>query len=258
MDDEMTAAQSADSDLAARFADVSRYLLSAATTTELLLRIVELAVETVDGCDYAGIMLPTPDRPGTAVQTAPIVSDIDQHQLTTGEGPCLDALRGRNCVYAHDLAEHGQSWPRFAPRCVTHGIRSVLAYRLFNGTGTHGALNLYATLPAAYGATARAVASVYAAHAGTAVAVAHSRDADIHRTEHLRQALTSRETIGQAQGILMERERITADQAFHVLRRASQHLNIKLREIAQDVIDTGALPQDQRNQHHHKQPRRPG
>ena len=66
--------------------------------------------------------------------------------------------------------------------------------------------------------------------------------ADHDQAEHLRQALASREVIGQAQGILIERERITADQAFDLLRRASQHLNVKLREVAQDVVDTGVAP----------------
>ena len=69
-----------------------------------------------------------------------------------------------------------------------------------------------------------------------------SLSSEIHRVENLRAALTSRDVIGQAQGILIERERITADQAFGVLRRTSQHLNIKLREVAQYVVDTGEIP----------------
>jgi ANTAR domain/GAF domain len=242
VDGDLTVTDDAESDLAMRLASVSRQLLSAPTVAEVLRRIVILAVETIEGCDFAGILLPTSADPGTAVGTAGVVSEIDQLQQSAGEGPCLDALRGLNSVYAHDLAGEGQMWPRFGPRAVESGVRSVLAYRLFNGPVTLGALNLYAALPAAFGATDRAQGLIYAAHAGVAIAVTQGRVSDNDQTEHLRQALVSREAIGQAQGILMERERITADQAFDVLRRASQHLNVKLREIAQDVIDTGAVP----------------
>ena len=82
---------------------------------------------------------------------------------------------------------------------------------------------------------------IFATHAGIALAAAEART-EAHRVEHLEQALSSRELIGQAQGILMERERITANQAFDVLRRGSQHLNVKLREVAQRVVDTGERP----------------
>jgi AmiR/NasT family two-component response regulator len=78
--------------------------------------------------------------------------------------------------------------------------------------------------------------------AGFACSTARSHEDDERRTENLHAALVTRELIGQAQGILIERERISADQAFHVLRQASQHLNVKLREVAQDLVDTGERP----------------
>ena len=119
-------------------------------------------------------------------------------------------------------------------------MRSLLAIRLL-ADRTLGALNLYARLPRAYGATDRATGVIFATHAGIALAAVEART-EAHRVEHLEQALSSRELIGQAQGILMERERITPDQAFDVLRRASQHLNVKLREVAQHLVDTGERP----------------
>jgi len=234
------AIEDAESDLATRFAAIARSLLSAPTVAEVLRRVVALAVDTIDGCDFAGIMLPEP-VPRTPLRTAALVTDIDQLQRDAGEGPCLDALGGLNSVYAHDLADEPR-WPRFGPRAVAGGVRSVLAYRLSAGAETVGALNLYAALPAAFGATDRAKGLIFAAHAGPALAVTQTRAADHDQAEHLRQALASREVIGQAQGILIERERITADQAFDLLRRASQHLNVKLREVAQDVVDTGVAP----------------
>ena len=81
-----------------------------------------------------------------------------------------------------------------------------------------------------------------AAIGGLATSAARSHEDEERRTENLHAALATREVIGQAQGILIERERITADQAFEILRRASQHLNVKLREVAQNLVDTGERP----------------
>ncbi len=118
----------------------------------------------------------------------------------------------------------------------------MLGYRLFAGSETLGALQLYARLPAAFNATDRAQGLIFAAHAGMALGVARAQATERGRTDHLQTALVSREIIGQAQGILMERERITAEQAFDLLRRSSQHLNRRLRDVAQELVDTGTVP----------------
>jgi hypothetical protein len=107
---------------------------------------------------------------------------------------------------------------------------------------TIGALTLYGRLPRAFGATVRARALKFATVAAHALSVAHVRDQAAGRLEDLQRALTTRELIGQAQGILMERERITAEQAFDVLRVASQRLNVKLFEVAHRLVETGESP----------------
>jgi ANTAR domain len=122
-------------------------------------------------------------------------------------------------------------------------VRSALAFPLQLET-TGGALNLYARLPGAYGATDRAIGAILAALAAVGVSAAVERRDEKQRMTDLRQALQTRDVIGQAKGILMERECITADQAFDVMRRASQHLNEKLRDVAQDIVDTGDIPTD--------------
>jgi len=212
-----------------------------------LQQIVGFAVVTVEGCDAAGISLLTGPEVTTPVYSDPVALEIGKVRHEAGEGPGLDTLTSEATVYAEDLAEDPR-WPRFGPRAVALGIRSVLSCRLA-ASGTLGALNLYARLPRAYGATDRTKALIFAAHAGAALGAAEALEdantalsGEIHRVENLRVALASREVIGQAEGILIERERITADQAFAVLRRASQHLNIKLREVAQYVVDTGEVP----------------
>jgi len=121
------------------------------------------------------------------------------------------------------------------------GVRCILALRLY-ADGTLGALNLYARYPGAFGATDRAKGVIFATLAGLALGGAEAHEADDRRADNLHQALATREIIGQAQGILMERDRITADQAFDILLRASQRLNVKLREVAEGLVDTGDSP----------------
>ena len=234
-------------DVAVAFAEIARTLFCDPTVGGTLQRVVDFAVATVDGCDAAGISLATGTEVTTPVWSHPVALDIDSVQYETGEGPCLDAITKETIVYAEDLAEDLR-WPSFGPRAVALGMRSLLSCRL-SSNGTLGALNLYAHLPRAYGVTDRTKALIFAAHAGVALGAAEaledatvSLNAEIRRVEDLRGALASREVIGQAEGILIERERITADQAFGVLRRSSQHLNIKLREVAQYLVDTGEVP----------------
>lgn len=237
------------SELASEFAGIARSLFADRTVRGTLQRIVDFAPVTVEGCDVAGISLLTGTEVATPVYSNPAALEVDNVQYETGEGPCLDAITKTTTVYAEDLAVDPR-WSQFGPRAATLGLRSLLSCRL-SAYGTLGALNLYAKLPRAYGAIDRTKAVIFAAHAGIALGAAEvledagvSLDREIHRIEALSGALASREVIGQAQGILIERERITADEAFGVLRRASQHMNIKLREVARYVVDTGEIPPD--------------
>jgi GAF domain-containing protein len=161
-----------------------------------------------------------------------------QHQ--TGEGPCLDAIVHQLIFYVDDL-NSDLRWPHFAPQATALGLRSMLALPLV-GSESIGAINLYARYPAAFGVVDRAKATILASLASLALTVAHTHEDEERRADNLMAALDSRETIGEALGILMERERISSDQAFEVLRRASQHLNLKLREVAQNLVDTGERP----------------
>jgi hypothetical protein len=236
-------------ELASSFASISQALFSDPTVGGTLQRIVDFAVITVDGCDAAGISLLTGTEITTPVYSGSMALQMDAIQYETAEGPCLDAITKETTVYAEDLIDDPR-WPSFGPRAAELGMRSLLACRL-SANGTRGALNLYAQLPRAYGATDRTKAVIFAAHAGVALGAAEalkgstdSFDAAVLRLEQLNAALVTREVIGQAQGILIERERITADQAFSILRVASQHLNVKLREVALYVVETGEVPSD--------------
>jgi GAF domain-containing protein len=228
------------SDFTATFSTTARTLFSAGTVLDTLAAVVEMSVATIEGCDFAGIFLVEGEAVTTPVLTDPLVAAVDSLQTQTGEGPCLDAITHRLTFYADDLSSDLR-WPTFAPQATAEGIRSVLALPL-TANSQLGVLNLYARFPAAFGVVDRAKAAILASMASLALSVAHANEFQERRAVDLEAALITREIIGEALGILMERERITAEQAFDILRRASQHLNIKLREVAQHLVDTGESP----------------
>jgi GAF domain-containing protein len=226
--------------LTTNLSETAQILFSAGGVHSTLQQVVTVAVHTIEGCDFAGLFLMQEGVIVTPVHTDQVVEQIDALQRDSGEGPCLDAIAQRVMVYGEDL-QTDERWPNFGPDAAGQGIRSVLALPLTTHD-TVGAVNLYARYPGAFGVVDRAKAVILASLASVAVNAAHSLEDEERRVENLHSALGSREVIGQAQGILMERERISADQAFDVLRRASQYLNIKLREVAQTLVDTGERP----------------
>jgi GAF domain-containing protein len=228
------------SELTYNLSQTARILFAAGSVTETLAQVVELAVDTIEGCDFAGIFLVEDDVVTSPIHTDPIVDEVDDLQNELGEGPCLDAMSHRAIFYGGDLVEDDR-WPEFGRRASAAGIRSVLALPLPDNGGS-GALNLYARFPGAFGVLDRAKAVILASLAGLALSAARTHEDEERRADNLNAALATREVIGQAQGILMERERVSSGQAFDVLRRASQHLNRKLRDVAQDLVDTGERP----------------
>jgi hypothetical protein len=211
-----------------------------ATRDATLARIVAVASQNVSGCDAAGILVAEGGGMATAAASAPVVAALHALQVDAQEGPCLDAVSRQVPSYATDLAADVQ-WPTFSTGAVALGIRSVLAYPVATG-GVRSALNLYGSMPAAFGAADRARGLLLSVLAGVALGAADEHERADAREANILAALKTREMIGQAQGILMERERITADQAFALLRDSSQHLNVKLREVAQTLIETGETP----------------
>jgi transcriptional regulator with GAF, ATPase, and Fis domain len=215
-------------DLAQVLAEVARSLLAETSLKATLNRICELAVATIDGCDHAGVSLVEGRTISTQGSSDDVATRVDAIQYETGEGPCLDAIRDHEVVVTDDLATE-ERWPDFASRTVVDvGARSMLSFRLFADEDTLGALNLYSREPGAFGDESREFGCLFAAHAAVAMSSAKQH-------EQMEEALRSRDVIGQAKGILMARQGVTEDQAFDMLRRASQRLNVKLREVAERV-----------------------
>jgi transcriptional regulator with GAF, ATPase, and Fis domain len=224
-------------------ADVARSLFAEPTVALTLQRIVDLAAKSVDGCVGAGLLLVDKHEIVAGAWSNVLARDLETMEYEIGEGPCLDAIWERPTYESSDLRDQIVLWPTFAARAIEAGIESMLAFRLFVSNETLGALDLYGCRQGAFNEDARAFGSVFAAHAALALAGAQVHENDLAIAEGLRDALLTRDTIGQAKGILMATRRIDADAAFDLLRISSQDLNVKLQMVAERVIQAGTLPE---------------
>src|SRR5215207_6980721 len=164
-----------------------------------------------------------------------------KRQYQSHEGPCLDAVDAA-MVYAQSFPD--ERWPTLASRPTESGVQSALSYRLAaasSGTADSGggSLNSYGVIPSAFNDTAQQIGLILAAHDAVAARAVEERSTLQSLGRDLQQALLSRDVIGQAKGILMERLEITPEDAFDLLRRSSQHLNLKLRDVARGLAETG-------------------
>jgi len=227
--------------LALAFAEIARHLYQAEDFDDVLTRIVTVAVSTVRGCEMASITVREDAGYRTVASTHEAATESDHAQYEAGEGPCLDAVEVA-VVYTPTFPD--PRWPTLAAHPTDSGVESVVSYRLTRSNpdsagSLAGSLNAYAGTPDAFDADAQEIGLILAAHASVAAGAIRERDALEEMSRHLHEALSSRDVIGQAKGILMERLRITPEEAFDALRRSSQRLNVKLREVAASLAETG-------------------
>jgi GAF domain-containing protein len=221
--------------LAERLSALARSLEMQPDLTSTLETVVRAAVATVPGAMEASISEIQRRRDvKTLAATGELPRAADHAQYDLGEGPCLDALYDQETIRLSDL-DTEERWPRFVARARELGVGSMLAVQLFVDGENLGALNLVSRQPQAFGDESEHVALLFASHAAVAMSGERARG-------HLKAAVTTRELIGQAQGILMERFKITGETAFHMLMLASQDSNRKLRDIADELVATGELP----------------
>lgn len=217
-------------------------LLLAEEDLESTLRVVaEVAVRAVPGCDCAGVTLVENDEVQSTACTDQLCAEIDRDQYVSREGPCVDAIR-HNAVMRLGNAARDERWPRFGPLAERHGVESVLGTPLEVRGRIMGALNLYGQSPEAFVDEDVELAALLATHAAVVLANSQAFENANNQTEHLSKALESRGIIERAKGILMEREKCSADEAFQMLVRASQTLNRKLRHVAEEVVDDAQGP----------------
>lgn len=218
---------------------LSRLVLAEETLETTLSRVAGLACRTLE-VDLASVTMINDGRPSTPVQTEPLAADLDAAQYRSERGPCLEAYSSRAVVRGM-IPASADRWPEFTEAADKAGIRSVMSVPLVAGDRPLGALNLYSRSAEGYDETAEETAVLFSEQAAVAVANAEVYWRTYNLTEHLREALESRDVIGQAKGILMARRGCTPDVAFEALRKVSQHRNIKLRDIAEQVVYHGDL-----------------
>lgn len=202
----------------------------------MLDEIVKAAVQLIPGVDEASISVVIGRRDVTSQHpSGDLPAKVDAVQMETGQGPCLDAAYEHETVRVPDMASEDR-WPQFASRAFALGAASMLSIQLYVENDNLGALNLYSRTAGSFTDESEHVGLLFASHAAIAFAGAD-------KAHHLNIAVARRDLIGQAKGILMERFKITAEQAFSILVRVSQNSNRRLFDVAEELTHTGHLNQ---------------
>jgi GAF domain-containing protein len=224
--------------LADTFAEVAKLLIAAPDSAHAFTTIVDLGVRTVPGAQHSGLTMLRNGIFHTPVATDELPERVDAIQYELGSGPCVDAVLDDDIYVSGDVSRDSR-WPEFGTRAAAEtGVRSMLSYRLyFEDDDSLAGLNFYSTATDAFDETAISIGTVFATHAAIAVAAAHR----LNKVTNLEHAVASNREIGIAIGILMATQLRTREQAFDLLRIASQSSHRKLRDIANDVAETGTL-----------------
>jgi GAF domain-containing protein len=210
--------------------------VTGASADESLRLVPRLAHAALPSAIAASVTLLLDGHPRTSGASAVPAAALDGTQYESG-GPCVEAARdgqARNVV----IAEHARRWPEYAAHAANLGIESSLSVPLSVDLQPRGALTIYSAFPAPLGADEERLAELLARQASATLACASALEAAERMTAQLREALETRDLIGQAKGILMERESCAPEEAFDMLRRASQRTNRKLRDVANDLVSS--------------------
>ena len=215
------------------FRQMSALIYAGADSGSIHQSLVDAALRLVEGCDRASLLVRTRDRFVTAASTDDIARRIDQIELEIGEGPCVDAIIDE--AYQHDADLTDARRPgRASPSASSprRPVRSAIGYRLLLDGDKVGALNLFSDTPNGLTAKSADVGAVIASFASVALMAIRARE----EAATLREGLQSNREIGKAVGLLMAAHHISGQQAFELLRSTSQELNMKLTQVASQVI----------------------
>lgn len=229
-------------DLTAALHRMAAVVLAEETVEAVMELLVALAVANIAGTVGASVSVVRTAGYETINASSEEVCDIDVRQYDTGQGPCVAAMRD-GVRYNVSLAAERQRWPQFCAVAEARGMASMLSTPLVLGGTTLGALNLYSRSHQSYGAADVVAAQTFADHAAVVLGNAVAYTTASMANGQLQEALASRTVIGQAQGLVMAARGCAPEEAFDVLREASQRSHRKLREVAQDVVDRrGQMP----------------
>ncbi|MGH3984997.1 MAG: GAF and ANTAR domain-containing protein [Pseudonocardiaceae bacterium] len=210
-------------------------LLYSDTLHQFLDRLAQLTTQALPKGSSCGVTVRQDSLPVTLAASDGWTMRVDQLQYDLGEGPCLDAMATGKVNYIPDITTEVR-WAGFCKAAHGQGVYSCLALPLNSPHGLMGCYNLYSTRRDGFAEESRGQLEVYAGNAAGAVAVAMKLADQAQLSENLHRALTSRAIIDRAMGIMMAQQRCDAGAAFDILRRASQNRNVKLRELAAEIV----------------------
>lgn len=219
-------------DIAAALTEAAQAINSPSSLDQTLGAVVRAAQQTVPGFEHVGISITHSNGEiETRAGTGQLVWDVDELQYKLHEGPCYDAIRNGGVTIMDDIRTEDR-WPRYVFEVRDLGLQAQMGLQLYTEDGTLGGLNFYSRHPG-IDPDAVQLGELFAAHAAIALGRA--------RHEHqLKESVASRQAIGTAVGIVMERYRISEERAFQFLVRASSTSNIKLRLIAEEIVATSS------------------
>lgn len=218
-------------ELAERMAELARVSASPRTVDDVLNDVTQTACELIPGAESVGVLLI--GRGGkfeSVAGTSELPHTLDEIQMQFSEGPCVEAALNELVVRTDDFRTEDR-WPLYAAAAVDHGVLSGLSIKLYTADRTAGALNMFSSKTHAFDAEDEVIGTVLAAHAAAAILASR-------QGEQLQSAMATRDRIGQAKGIIMERYGVDEVRAFEMLKQLSQDSNVKLADVAQRVIDT--------------------
>lgn len=216
-------------------AELTRNFSAPTAIASTLSSVTTAASDLISGVDSADVLLISGrEEYSSLAATSELAVELDAVQRRFGEGPCLDAAVGESVLRCNDLRE-AQRWPRFAKAAVVAGVHSMMSFQLFTHDSRAGALNLYGYQPDSFDFDAEAIGAMLATHAAIAL-IAHEKHTQF------RSALASRDVIGQAKGMIMERFGVDAIRAFELLVELSQDSNRRLATVAAEIVARGADP----------------
>lgn len=204
--------------------------------------VVALARATVEGADGVSVSLQRHGRLTTVAATDQTISDMDANQYATGEGPCVSASVEGRWFHVEALAEETR-WPVFIPQARKLGINAILSSPLTAQDRPVGALNIYSRTQAAFTETEQKLAAIFATEASIILKDAGVDVSDDQLSERVQEALEARRIIAEAEGVIMERENISADDAYRLLLNFSRSTSQPVIELAADVVDSTRRPQ---------------
>jgi GAF domain-containing protein len=220
---------------------LARLLLAEENTQSVLQRVVDLARQVVPAGAEVSVTVLRDERATTAAFTGDRARQLDEAQYGSGFGPCLEAALGGQFIEITDARTENR-WPDYLPIFLQFGALSSLAVPV-PAAQLAAALNVYAPVTRAFSDENREAVAQLAAYAAVALSNLDALQDARDQAENLRAAMESRAAIEQAKGILIERFKLTPDQAFRLLTAVSMDTNRKVRDLAEQLVLTGELTQ---------------